>query len=52
MDDDDNDGGVVIIIITITTGSTAQCEPWPSSKAFSALPYLVSGSSNFSPLAT
>jgi hypothetical protein len=51
-DDDDDDNAVVIVVVTITTGSTTQCGPWPSSKALSALPYLVSGSSNLSPLET
>jgi hypothetical protein len=50
MDNDDNDNTVPIVVITITTSSTAQCESWPSSKDFSALSYLLLGSSSFSPL--
>jgi hypothetical protein len=35
-------GFVVVIIIIIITGTTALCEPWPSSGLFAILPYCRS----------
>jgi hypothetical protein len=37
---------IIIIIIIIITGTTALCEPWPSSELFAILPYSMPHSSS------